>query len=84
MDTLNPQTIGSLIQRTRKAQGLRQDELAGVANVGTRFIVDLEAGKQTAQLGKVLLVLAALGCRVSISPPQDAALPTGSTRRGKR
>lgn len=83
MDTLNPQTIGSLIQRTRKAQGLRQDELAGVANVGTRFIVDLEAGKPTAQLGKVLLVLTALGCRVSITTPQDTPLPTNSNRRGK-
>jgi y4mF family transcriptional regulator len=63
--------IGSIIRITRKAAGLRQDELAGASGVGLRFIVDLEAGKPTAQIGKVLLVLAALGCTFTITPPQD-------------
>lgn len=66
---LAPADFGDLIRRTRKAQGLRQDELAGAAMVGLRFIVDLEAGKPTVQLGKVLKVLAALGCAISITPP---------------
>jgi y4mF family transcriptional regulator len=83
MAPLTPPILGTLIQRTRKAQGLRQDELAGVANVGTRFIVDLEAGKPTVQLGKVLQVLAALGCQVSIVPPPDANLPPGPDRRSR-
>jgi y4mF family transcriptional regulator len=64
-----PADIGDLVRTTRKAAGLRQDELAGAAGVGLRFIVDLEAGKPTAQLGKVLEVLAALGCAVTITPP---------------
>ncbi len=61
--------IGDLIRNTRKAAGLRQDELAGAAGVGLRFIVDLEAGKPTAQIGKTLQVLAALGCSLDITPP---------------
>lgn len=61
--------IGALIKSTRNAQNLRQDELAGAAGVGVRFIVDLEAGKPTAQIGKALQVLQALGCTFDISPP---------------
>jgi y4mF family transcriptional regulator len=56
---------------TRKAQGLRQDQLAGAAGVGQRFIVDLEAGKPTAQIGKALQVLRALGCSFDIAPPLE-------------
>lgn len=63
--------IGDIVRTTRKASGLRQDELAGAAGVGLRFIVDLEAGKPTAQIGKTLQVLAALGCSLDITPPPD-------------
>ena len=61
--------IGKLIRDTRKIQGLRQDELAAAAGVGLRFLVELEAGKETAQLGKTLSVLSALGCAIDIKPP---------------
>ena len=67
--TLNAAEIGTIVRTTRKASGLRQDELAGAAGVGLRFIVDLEAGKPTAQIGKTLQVLAALGCSLDITPP---------------
>ena len=63
--------IGDMVRTTRKAAGMRQDELAGAAGVGLRFIVDLEAGKTTAQLGKTLQVLAALGCSIEIAPPPE-------------
>lgn len=66
MDALK---LGSLVRRERKAQGLRQDELAAASGVGVRFIVDLEAGKPTLQLGKSLQVLRTLGCIVRIEPP---------------
>ncbi len=67
--TLTPAEIGAIVRSARKAQNLRQDELAGAAGVGLRFIVDLEAGKQTAQIGKTLQVLETLGCTFDISPP---------------
>jgi y4mF family transcriptional regulator len=67
--TLTPAEIGNIVRLARKAAGLRQDELAGAAGVGLRFIVDLEAGKPTAQIGKTLLVLAALGCSFDLTPP---------------
>ena len=69
--TLTPLDIAGIVRAARKAQGLRQDELAGAAGVGIRFIVDLEAGKPTAQLGKALQVLEALGCQFEIIPPPE-------------
>ncbi|MGN7292411.1 helix-turn-helix domain-containing protein [Rhizobium sp. SAFR-030] len=61
--------VGEIVRITRRAQNLRQDQLAGAAGVGVRFVVDLEAGKPTAQIGKTLQVLAALGCTIEITPP---------------
>jgi len=69
--TLTPQDIGTTVRTVRKAQNLRQDELAGAAGVGMRFVVDLEAGKPTAQIGKTLQVLQALGCSLEIKRPPD-------------
>ena len=66
---LNTEQLGHWVRQMRKALGLRQDQLAGVAGVGLRFIVDLEKGKATAQIGKVLQVLATLGCSVTVAPP---------------
>ena len=65
--------LGQIVRIERKAQGLRQDELAAASGVGVRFIVDLEAGKPTLQLEKALLVLRTLGCVVSIEPPASGA-----------
>ena len=70
---MTPEEIGRIVRETRRAQGLRQDQLAGAAGVGVRFLVELEAGKATAQIGKALAVLAALGCTLRIEPPPGAA-----------
>lgn len=67
----SPADIGALVRNVRKEQNLRQDELAGVAGVGLRFIVDLEAGKPTTQIGKVLQVLQTLGCSIDILAPGE-------------
>ena len=64
---LTPADIGDIVRTTRKAAGLRQDELAGAAGVGVRFIVDLEAGKPTLRLENVLRVIDALGGELQLS-----------------
>jgi transcriptional regulator with XRE-family HTH domain len=56
--------FGSLIRSRRKALHMRQDELALATGVGRRFLIDLEAGKPSCQLGRSLLVADALGLRV--------------------
>ena len=69
---MSPKQIGQLVRGTRRAQGLRQDQLAAAAGVGVRFLVEVERGKPTAQLGKVLAVIEALGCTLRIEPPPGA------------
>jgi len=44
---------------------MRQDQLALATGVGRRFLIDLEAGKASCQLGRSLLVADALGIRVT-------------------
>lgn len=61
--------IGAVVRQARLAQGLRQDQLAAAANVGVRFLVELERGKPTVRLAKVLAVLDALGCRLHVTLP---------------
>jgi DNA-binding XRE family transcriptional regulator len=53
--------FGSLIRRRRKDLKMRQDQLALATGVGRRFLIDLEAGKPSCQLGRSLLVADALG-----------------------
>ncbi len=56
-----PADIGSLIKQRRKSLGLTQLEAAEQAGVGRRFLIELEEGKPTAQLGKTMHVLSMLG-----------------------
>jgi HTH-type transcriptional regulator / antitoxin HipB len=58
--------FGAAIAQARKALGLTQRELALAINSGERFIVDLEAGKPTAQLGKALVAAHAVGLRLTL------------------
>ena len=66
INALDIKALGAEIRRLRKAAGLRQDQLAGVAGVGLRFLVELEGGKDTSQIGKVFRVLRVLGCEVLV------------------
>jgi len=68
----NTTDIGQTIQTYRKKQGLTQEELALLANVGRRFVVELEQGKKTAQIGKILQVLHALGIGLNLVVAWDA------------
>ena len=53
--------LGSYIRQERRDQHLTQSELAGLSGVGVTFISQLENGKVTAEIGKVLNVLSVLG-----------------------
>jgi transcriptional regulator with XRE-family HTH domain len=71
--------FGSLIRSRRKGMKMRQDQLALATGVGRRFLIDLEAGKPSCQLGRSLLVAEAVGLRqadllTSGSPSQTATV----------
>lgn len=58
--------LGAFVRAVRKAQRLRQDE---VGRFSHSFIGDLEDGKPTAQLGKVIEVLSELGVKLRLELP---------------
>ena len=58
--------LGDIIRSVRKAQGLNQLDVAGLAGLSNRFVIDLERGKPTLQMQKVLDVLDLLGLEVVI------------------
>lgn len=60
--------LGELIRARRVQLDLRQLDLAGLGNTGNRFIVELENGKPTVQLQKVLDTLELLGLEVIVRP----------------
>jgi y4mF family transcriptional regulator len=59
-----PETLGIFLRAARREAGLTQAEAAGLCNVGTRFLNEIEHGKSTAALGKVMQVLRGYGIRL--------------------
>ncbi|TCV76188.1 y4mF family transcriptional regulator [Neorhizobium sp. R1-B] len=59
--------LGQLIRAERKRQQLTQEQLAGVAGVGVRFVRELESGKESCRVGLALTILRTLGLTVSIT-----------------
>lgn len=53
--------LGSIVQANRIMLRLSQQELADMAGVGRRFVSELENGKATLEIGRVLKVCQALG-----------------------
>ena len=64
--------IGARIREIRKAQGVSQDTLAGLAGTGQRYISELERGKPTARIGEMLKVLDALGAGLYVLSQDEA------------
>ena len=71
MNITDTKKLGAYIKNTRKEQHLTQADLAIAANVGVRFLVDLENGKETAQIGKVINVCRALGITIDVKSPYE-------------
>jgi HTH-type transcriptional regulator/antitoxin HipB len=70
-----PQDIGKMVRETRKALGVTQKALALTSGTGLLFIIELERGKATAEIGKVLTILQTLGIQLTLTPP-------AATKRG--
>jgi y4mF family transcriptional regulator len=64
MKMKNTEQLGTAIRMRRKQLKITQKELAMTCGTGLRFIVDLEKGKPTCQVGKTLQVLQALGLAI--------------------
>ncbi|MHC6220587.1 helix-turn-helix domain-containing protein [Arthrobacter sp. MMS24-S77] len=69
-----PAAAGAIIRARRQERGLSQQSLAEAAGVSRKFLVDLEAGHERAELGKTMAVLHTLGLSLTASDP----MPRGS------
>ena len=61
--------IGEFIKTRRRQLKVTQKDLAMTSNTGLRFIIDVEKGKPTCQIGKILTVLQTLGIKIKLSAP---------------
>lgn len=69
-----PKQIGTLIRVTRKGLGVTQRDLALTSGTGLRFVIDLEKGKGTCEIGKALTILQTLGIKLTLTPPSKATV----------
>ena len=60
MDIFDAADFGTAVRRFRKEQGLTQQQLADCAGCSIMYISNLEHGKEGAELGIALRVLATL------------------------
>ena len=58
--------LGTAIRRRRKELALTQQQLADFAGCGLAFLYDLERGKRSVRLDKVLAVLDVLGLELRV------------------
>ena len=64
---LSMKDIAAQVRNARKEQKATQVELAQFANVGTRFVRDVEDGKESVQFDKLMRVLSTLGLKMEIT-----------------
>lgn len=64
--------IAALARATRKAADMRIDDLAATAGLSKQFVNDVELGKPTVQLARVLQLLDELGVHVYLDVPKEA------------
>jgi HTH-type transcriptional regulator / antitoxin HipB len=62
----NPKELGQHLFKERKRLKLTQKEISEFSDVGRKFIIELEKGKATAQLGKVFELLNSLGLELHL------------------
>jgi y4mF family transcriptional regulator len=64
-------SLGAAIRARRKQLGLTQETLALYAGCGLAFLYELESGKPTVRLDKVLAVLRVLGLTLRLEPGRE-------------
>ena len=67
LELKNAAQLAEFVIRERKLQHVSQTRLSQLANVGVRFVRDLEDGKPSLHLEKTLNVLETLGVKVELS-----------------
>ena len=61
-----PEELGRYLLKERRNLKLTQKEISEFTDVGRKFVLELEKGKPTAQIGKVFEVINALGLELHL------------------
>lgn len=65
-------SVGAFVRDRRRANRLSQAQLAELAGVGVRFVVELEGDKPTLRMDRVNAVLSVFGKRLGVTDaPRD-------------
>lgn len=75
-------SLAAAVRRRRHDLGLTQAELADLAEVSTRFVHMLEAGKPSVQLAPTLRVLGVLGRSLQVVPGDGTVVDPGGAPGG--
>ena len=67
----NPSELGQIAEKTRSKLGLRQTDLHSLTKLATRFIGEVEHGKESAQIGKVMELLESMGLEIVVRSKTD-------------
>ncbi|VAX00021.1 hypothetical protein MNBD_GAMMA22-1092 [hydrothermal vent metagenome] len=87
--------LGQLIRTERKASGVTLQQTSKRSKIGVRFLSELERGKVTAEIGKVIATLHTIGLDMAViqkpmkykvtipeaSPVQDTAKPYSTIKK---
>lgn len=66
MKITDSQSLGTAIRGARRRLKVTQKDLALASGTGLRFIIDLEKGKPTCQIGKALEIVRNLGLHLEM------------------
>ena len=69
MEMIDTRSLGDAVRKARKRLKVTQKDLALASGTGLRFIIDLEKGKPTCQIGKTLGIVRTLGLKLRMDEP---------------
>jgi predicted transcriptional regulator len=69
---VSPADLGFALRAVRQTSKVRLDDMALSAGVSKQFAQDVEYGKPTVQLGRVIQLLGELGLTLSVDVPTEA------------
>ena len=75
--------LGLTIRDHRRHRGLSQQALAERIGVSRQWVVEMEGGKERAEVGLVMRALLALGAELSVNLPGVPSHPSATARLSK-
>lgn len=65
--------LGDALRKARKAQGIRQDDIADMIGTSHVYVSELERGAEGANIGGILRLMSELGINMVLDLPDEHA-----------